>query len=267
MNGTYDNPKYYEIAFAFRGIPAEVDVFEACMQRLSPVPVQRVLEVACGPSEHMLEFVRRGYRYTGLDINEHMLEYSRAKAHRSGLEATFLQADMADFSLDAPVDFAFVTLGSFYLDSTAAVLSHLDAMGRALVPGGLYVLQWCINYHWDQGVMDKAQWQATRDDITVDVTSHYEKLIDRTEQVYQFRLHLDVDDGGTRHALDDVSPMRIVFPQEFRLLLEKQGDFEYLGWWNNNDLEEPSPKLDPPDWPMTIIRRKQRCRTASLVSK
>lgn len=104
--------------------------------------------------------------------------------------------------------------------------------------------------------MEKSQWQATRDNITVNVTSHYEKLLDRTEQVYQFRLHLEVDDGGTKHVLDDVSPIRIVFPQEFRLLLERQGDFEYLGWWNNNNLEEPSPALDRPDWPMTIIRRK-----------
>ncbi len=253
---TYDNPEYYEIAFSFRGIADEVDGFERCMRRFSTAPVKRVLEVACGPSEHMAEFVRRGYNYTGLDINERMLSYSRAKAERLGLQAAFIQADMADFRLHEPLDFAFVTLGSFYLPTTAAVLSHLDTMGRALVPGALYVLVWCINYHWDQGVMEKSQWTATRGDIKVEVTSHYEKLLDRTEQIYQFRLHLDVEDRGVRHVLDDVSPMRVVFPQEFRLLLEKQGDFEYLGWWNHSNLDEPSPAVDRPDWPMTIIRRK-----------
>jgi len=31
----YDNPKYYEIAFSFRDIKAEVDVFEKCFKRFS----------------------------------------------------------------------------------------------------------------------------------------------------------------------------------------------------------------------------------------
>ena len=256
MAHTYDHPQYYEIAFSFRDIEAEVEVFEECMRRFSTRPVQRIIEVACGPSEHMLEFARRGYAYTGLDISEPMLAHSRTKAERAGHTAAFVQSDMAEFSIDAPVDFAFVTLGSFYLSSTAAVLSHLAAMGRALAPGGLYVLQWCMRYDWDQAVRSVSRWEVTRDGVRVEVTWQGEKLVDRTEQVYQFRLHLEVDDAGTKYVLDDVSPMRVVFPQEFQLLLEKQGDFEYLGWWNNNDLEQPSPRLDPPDWPMTIIRRR-----------
>jgi hypothetical protein len=32
MNTVYDNPEYYEIAFSFRDIRAEVDVFERCIE-------------------------------------------------------------------------------------------------------------------------------------------------------------------------------------------------------------------------------------------
>ena len=35
MPELYDSPEYYEIAFSFRDIPAEVDLFEECFKRFS----------------------------------------------------------------------------------------------------------------------------------------------------------------------------------------------------------------------------------------
>ncbi|MCK4526646.1 class I SAM-dependent methyltransferase, partial [candidate division WOR-3 bacterium] len=69
MSNLYDNPKYYEIAFSFRDIPAEVDVFEKSFKRFSEIPVKSVLELACGNSPHMKELVKRGYQYNGLDLS------------------------------------------------------------------------------------------------------------------------------------------------------------------------------------------------------
>jgi hypothetical protein len=60
----YDNPKYYEIAFSFRDIPAEVDVLEECFKWFSKIPVKSVLELGCGNSPHMEELVKRGYQYS-----------------------------------------------------------------------------------------------------------------------------------------------------------------------------------------------------------
>jgi hypothetical protein len=40
----YDYPRYYEVAFSFRDISHEVDVFEECIKRCAQVPVHTFLE-------------------------------------------------------------------------------------------------------------------------------------------------------------------------------------------------------------------------------
>jgi len=82
----YDAPQYYEIAFSFRDISAEVSLFEECFRRFSRIPVKSVLELGCGNCPHMEELTRRGYEYSGLDISEAMLDYSREDlANLSGM--------------------------------------------------------------------------------------------------------------------------------------------------------------------------------------
>ena len=51
MFDLYDNPKYYLIAFSYRDIPKEVDVFEECIRRFAKTPVERMLELCCGPAQ------------------------------------------------------------------------------------------------------------------------------------------------------------------------------------------------------------------------
>ena len=255
MESLYDYPQYYELAFSFRGIDEEVDVYEQVINKFSNVPVNRVLDVACGPSPHMPEWIKRGYQYVGLDYSSAMLDYARGKANEQSIEANFIEADMKKFTLDAPTDFAFVTLGSFYLSSTADILSHLESVANNLRSGGLYVFQWCVHFDWDISHVDKAQWTTERDGIKVDFTSYYDQIIDRTEQLRELRLKAEVEDNGRKLRLESAVPIRIVFPQEFLLLLEKSGVFEFVGWWNNSDLTQPIPTHEPVDWPMTVIRR------------
>jgi SAM-dependent methyltransferase len=80
VSEVYHNPKYYELAFSFRDIPAEVDVFEALIKQYSRIPVTQVLELGCGPAPHLEELVRRGYTYVGLDLSRSMLAYAQKKA-------------------------------------------------------------------------------------------------------------------------------------------------------------------------------------------
>lgn len=63
MADLYDHPKYYDIAFSYRDIPKEVDVFEECIRRFAKTPVKRMLELCCGPAPHMVELVKRGYQW------------------------------------------------------------------------------------------------------------------------------------------------------------------------------------------------------------
>jgi SAM-dependent methyltransferase len=144
VSAVYHSPKYYDIAFSFRDIPAEVDVFEAVIKQYSWIPVACMLELGCGPAPHVEELARRGYTYIGLDLSRPMLAYAQQKVDTVQASARFHVASMIDFQLDDPVDCACVLLGSLDASNTTELLSHLQAVGRALKPGGLYLLDWCV---------------------------------------------------------------------------------------------------------------------------
>ncbi|MCJ7577967.1 MAG: class I SAM-dependent methyltransferase, partial [candidate division Zixibacteria bacterium] len=212
MSGLYDNPKYYEIAFSFRDIPAEVDVFEECFKRFSKVSVKSVLELGCGNSPHMEELIKRGYQYSGLDLSQAMLDYSREKALRIGAESNLIHANMIDFSLDTKVDFVYVLLGSLDVKSTSELLTHFNSVAQVLKKGGLYLLDWCIQY--DPLSEGGDSWEIERDGIKVKTTVSW-KVINRVEQTFEETITLEVNDHGEEHSIVGKEIKRAIYPQEF----------------------------------------------------
>jgi len=61
MTDIYDFPIYYDIAFSFRDIGKEVDVFEECIRQFSRIKVKTVLELGCGNCSHTATLCDRGY--------------------------------------------------------------------------------------------------------------------------------------------------------------------------------------------------------------
>jgi SAM-dependent methyltransferase len=144
----YDYPVYYDAAFSFRDIRREADVFDECIKQYSKIPVRRVLELGAGTAPHMDEWARREIEYVGIDTNEKMLDYAKSKAEKLPIRASLVRADMRSFSLHRPVDFAYTMLGSLYAQTTEDLDSHFNSVGKALNPGGLFFLDWCVNFQW-----------------------------------------------------------------------------------------------------------------------
>ena len=258
MSDVYSVPRYYEIAFSYRDIPKEVDLLEECMRRFSRVKVERVLELGCGPGIHMEELCGRGYEYVGLDISREMLDYARAKAEAKGLRAEFVLADMADFRLDGKVQFAATMIGSLYVPTTEKVFSHCKSVARALSEGGLYFLDWCVYFSWGRlGDDEDTHWVITKDGVRTEVTLH-SSVLDRLEQQLEETITLRVRDGGERHVYETRTLRRVIFPQEFLLLVERLDEFEFIGWWNDWKLDEPiRPGMkEKITRPAIVLRRK-----------
>jgi SAM-dependent methyltransferase len=250
----YDSPKYYEIAFSFRDIPAEVDLFEECFKGFSQIPVKSVLELGCGNSPHMEELIKRGYHYTGLDLSRAMLEYSRKKALDIGAEANLIHGDMVDFTLDTSVDFIYVLLGSLFVKSTSELVGHFNSLARALKKGGLYLLDWCIQYETPFEAEGGDSWEMERDGIKVKATVSW-KAISRVEQTFEETIILNVDDHGEKDNIVGREIKRAIYPQEFLCLISGLRDFEFVGWWNNWDLGQPLEQTDKIDRPIALVRR------------
>lgn len=252
MSNLYDNPKYYEIAFSFRDIPTEVNVFEECFKHFSRIPVKSVLELGCGNSPHMEELIKRGYHYNGLDLSKAMLEYSRQKALCIGAEVNLIQGNMVDFSLRTLVDFVYITLGSLYVRNTSELMKHFNSVASALKKGGLYLLDWCIQFTLPSGSGET--WEIEKDGIQIKTTVS-SKEINPVEQTFEEVIVFEVNDNGKHCTITGKDVKRAIYPQDFLCLMHSLKDFEFIGWWNNWDLRQPLEQTAKINRPITLVRR------------
>jgi len=165
MNEVYDNPQYYEIAFSYRDIPAEVEVLKQVIKLYSHIPVSTVLELGCGPAPHLDELFRREYQYIGIDLSRSMIDYAQEKADASNIPARFELGDMTNFKLVEQVDFVFILLGSQETRNTAELVSHFDCVRRTHKKGGLFFLDWCVDFAPRKTSADS--WEMVHDQVKV----------------------------------------------------------------------------------------------------
>jgi SAM-dependent methyltransferase len=250
----YDYPVYYETAFSFRDIRREADVFDECTKQYSKIPVRRVLELGAGTAPHIGEWARRGIEYVGIDTNEKMLDYARSKAEKLQITATLQKADMRSFSLHRTVDFAYTMLGSLFAQTTEDLNSHFNSVGKSLNPGGLYFLDWCVNFQWADPSYADQTWKIEQGPVKIDVRFRSE-VLDRAAQTVKNTLIANIDDAGKLLKLETEDVVRTIFPQEFLLLMERSKKFEFLGWWNDWKLDTPVEKATRISRPIVLLRR------------
>ncbi len=252
----YDYPNYYELAFSFRDISREVTCFERLIERYAKVEVVRVLELACGPSPYLRELCQRDYEYHGLDLNEKMLAASRQKVTESAWTAQFHKASMIDFTLDATYQFAFVALGSLYARNSEELSTHFKSVARVLEPGGLFMLDWCVNFGRPPAYSEEGQsWRMEKNGVEVEVNVKLSS-IDAAEQIVREVATLNVEDGGKTLTISSSDLRRVMYPQEFLLMVDAMDEFEFVGWWNDWDLDQPlSCVTGEISRPIVVIRR------------
>jgi ubiquinone/menaquinone biosynthesis C-methylase UbiE len=102
-------------------------VFEA----LPPLHGKTVLDVGCGPGDQAAEFVARGARVIGIDMNEDLLREARSK-RLAGAE--FRRAGLRELGdVGAPVDGIWCGFTAAYFPDLHEVL---EAWGTHLLGGG-----------------------------------------------------------------------------------------------------------------------------------
>jgi len=233
----YRQARYYEIAFGFVDVVKHVDLLEAYISAYSLVPVTAVLEICCGPGRQAREFARRGYRAVGLDASPYMLDYLCARANVEQVSVQTVQAEMMDFHLFPPAEFAYNLMGSIvYVTSSSALLAHLSSMARVLQPGGLYLIE-NLPIDWSNPQSYAPQtWEMEEDNIRVR-TTYQMQPVNPLEQSACHTLTLDVDDHGRVMQFTEEEVVRQFYPEEFKTIVEMHGAFEFMGFFARERFE------------------------------
>jgi SAM-dependent methyltransferase len=251
-HGIYDHALACDIAFAFRDLTREVDGIESCIKAHSRIPVRSVLDIGCGTGPHLPELTRRGYAYTGLDSSPAMLEFGRERAAAIGAKAGFIEGDLAGFTVPVPADFAFCAMNSLYVRDLAGVAGNLASMAQSLRPGGLYLLDWCIqNVPLHSG---DRKWEETRDGVRVRAKVTWAN-VDPASRTFDETVVLEMDDHGRIGTHRGTSRRRAIYPEEILALVRDSGAFELAGWWDDWDFSRPLTRLDAATRLIVAIRR------------
>jgi SAM-dependent methyltransferase len=272
VSGIYDEPELYELACAYRDVPAEVTAIQAWCARHHVGPVSSVLELAAGPAEHARELARRGLRATALDRSPAMCGYAAAQAKAAGVELAVVEADMREFAIpgDTPgeqgsFDLAVIMLNSachlFTLDD---LVRHLSAVRAQLAAGGLYIVELAHPADFFGAVpRTSSDWTVEAPGLTAEV--RWGGRNDRIDPLTQVtREHMTITattDDGTIRTVSDVVPNRFWTLTEFtaatalsNATAPGSGAFELAASYG--DFDETTTLDAPTAWRMVLILQR-----------
>jgi SAM-dependent methyltransferase len=142
----YADPLIYDVLHA-PGTAGEVRALLRIVKRFMPVAQPlRFLEPACGTGRYLLALARKGHHCTGFDLSPEMIAYAKAAALERDLASRvrLFSADMRTFDQGRRLgtfNVAFNLINTIrHLSSDAAIIEHLEAVRRRLLPGGVYLV-------------------------------------------------------------------------------------------------------------------------------
>lgn len=150
---------------------AEIEV-QGLIRLLGLSTSELILDVPCGSGRHAKALAKRGFKVTGVDINEMLLGRARANSH--GLPSVqFYQASMLDLqqffnSFDLVINM-FSSFGYFQNDEENFLV--LKQLVKCLHPGGRLVIQ-NIDRDWLMRVYAPVTWEETDEEFRLEARKY-----------------------------------------------------------------------------------------------
>jgi SAM-dependent methyltransferase len=252
----YRYPEYYEITFQYREIEKECDFITNCMEKFALIPVRSVLDIACGAGSHLFELARRGYDVTGFDLSREMVEYVRKKSKEEGIQVEVGIGKLQRFELGKRFDAAICMLDSFpIMLKNDEILNHMKCVAKHLNSGGIYIIEFS---HPMDDLLDKPtckmRWKCRSGRIKVKAEWRKVSEIDPVLQTYDCLLKIKVRVGGRKEVFVEKYKRRLILPQDFKILAERSGDFDFIDYFGAWDIHK---KLNAQDaWRMIAVLRR-----------
>jgi SAM-dependent methyltransferase len=234
----YDFPKYYDLVFG-SDTAAELRFLDRCFERFVDGKVRRVFEPACGTGRLIYRMGRRGLEVGGIDLNEKAIAFCNRRLDRLGIKGRAAVADMTDFEVKRPYDAAFNTINSVrHLQTEEAARGHLQAMARAVRPGGIYVLGLHLTPTRGE-TTDHESWSARRGQLSINT---YMWPIEKNsrKRLEKFGIRFDVYKPTESLRIEDALELRSYTAKQFQRLLASVPEWQVSAWYDfRYDVDKP----------------------------
>ena len=227
QESVYDHPSYYDVLFNSTW-KREYDFLLYAFRKLSPIPVNRVFEPACGTGRLLWRLAKDGFDVSGLDLNPKAVAFCNRRMRRHGFaDAAFYGDISTDLKLGTPVDAAFNLISSFcHLTEKNQAENHLRLVADSLRPGGLYLLGFHLK---PRGIAEceSESWTCRRGDLRLRSqlkTVHW----NQTKRLETIEFRIQAETPNKTVQLLDRFPFRTYTLSQFQNLLRKINQFEVV---------------------------------------
>ncbi len=257
----YDFPVYYDLVFG-SDTAAEMKFLGKCFDRYVDGKVRRVFEPACGTGRLIYRMGRPGVEGGGLevggiDLNEKAINYCNRRLERLKIKGRAMVGDMSDFEVKRPYDAAFNTINSFrHLQTEAGAQAHLEAMARAVRPGGIYALGLHLTPTRGE-TTDHESWSARRGQLSINT---YMWPIEKNakKRLEKFGIRFDVYKPTQSLRIEDALELRSYTADQFQKLLASVPVWEICEWFDfAYDADAPTVVNETSEDIVVILKRKK----------
>jgi len=132
-----DLAKYYDLIYSWKDYKKEVEIIEKVISKYKKSRGKELLEVACG-SGHHIEYFKKNFSCTGIDINQGILNVAKTKFKN----ITFKKADMINFKLNKKFDVITCLFSSIgYVKTYPNLRKTIHNFARHLKTNGLVIIE------------------------------------------------------------------------------------------------------------------------------
>ncbi|MBN4064681.1 class I SAM-dependent methyltransferase [Dehalococcoides mccartyi] len=101
----------------------------------------KILDLACGPGLHSLDFARRGHSTFGIDFSPASIAWAKNEAKEHSLDSQFLHSDIRTADFGSGYDVAMLLFGEMNVFSSEDLRKIIGKARRALKQGGVLLLE------------------------------------------------------------------------------------------------------------------------------
>jgi SAM-dependent methyltransferase len=203
---------------------------EFISEALTSAPGSEILDVGCGYGRHAIELVQRGFNVTGLDLSLPLLIRAADEAQRRSLSVNFVHADMREMAFENQFDGAYSMLTSFGYFDEETNLRVAERIGRALRPGGRFLLDILNRDYVVADLPVRVWWEGTGCVVLeeVDFNFHTSRINTHRSIVFEDGRQLEQELSVRAYSLHEIG--RLLRQAGFRVInvsggLATRGDF------------------------------------------
>lgn len=250
METFQDYAYYYNAFYKDKNYHKEAEQIQSFLEKYG-VGIKRIINFGCGTGRHDIEFVKRGYKCTGIDISSLMIEIARENAKRENIVMDFSVADIRTYEPREKYD-AVISLFHVmsYQNKNADILETFQTARKALDRGGVFI----FDAWYGPGVltdMPQVRVKEVEDDKYKLIRIARPVMHDKTN-VVDVCYEVFVVDKNTNKikVINEIHNMRYFFRPEIEFLLQQAG-FKLIENLDCNTLD----KTDYNSWTSYFIAK------------